>query len=1137
MPLPRTASCPTCNVALADDDRFCKRCGTEVSGVNASIVSAAGSSWTSPDTGSLSANSPWELILTRLREVTLGEFDVGRELGRGGMAAVFLAHDLALNRRVAIKVMAPGLMLGDGMVQRFRQEAITIANLSHAHIVTIHAVRQLADLHFFVMQFVEGQSLETALRTHGTLPVHIVKAMLHQVGSALSYAHRRGVVHRDIKPGNILLSGDGDSLVTDFGIAKVAEGPTQTQTGMVVGTPTYMSPEQCFATEVDGASDQYSLGIVAYQMLTGRVPFTGSAFAIMKGHTTEPVPPIRESLPDVPAEVDSAILRMLAKSPSERFASFAEALAAMGAGPIGENAALRNELIRLAAVEERREQLGELLRTPSSPAPKSRPSRRSASPDATPITPRTPAPPPTAIAIAIAPLANALEVGDEVELRASVRGTSDDEELRWASETPDTASIDAERGVLTAIAAGDAVVVARLGGAEERLSFSVIAPRVTTIRVDVPTADVRVGDTHTLVAHPLDKSGATLERPLEWSVVGASAEIGQDGTVRLHDTGRAAVSVMCDGVYETIVLQVAPARVATIEIIPPGEALEVGHSVVLGARARDVRGSVLTDRAVRWTVSPGDRARVDAAGVLSALQAGEVRVTATAEDVSATLALVIPPARAVTVAITNVPEFIRDGDRFTLTVLARDVRGTSVTRTVQWRSSEPSVATVDRSGEVHAIAAGAADISVTVDGVSTSARLLVHATPEAFAAAQRGPSEHLAPASATEVLSALVQSDESASLKSEMAAAPPRPAPSPAIREEEGSAPAERIAVISDSAATVGPTRSRPAWAYAAAAVPILAIFLWLATRGGDASNSGGEAPSTASAPLPPSDAADPSGSVTSQLPENASRSFDSMSGAEPVEPAALPPEAPATAELRLDAPASSTLIPAQSLQLRASARDSRTGAAVNANIRFTSSDSRVARVDARTGEVTAVAPGRVTITADAGDAGRRTVPLRVLASATETVAQQPSVETPPVATPPVRSDATTNAPPTASAAAPVITRAQLEREARAAVDAYARAFESESLDRIRAVFPSIPPSFASGLSEFFGMANDVQVTINSFTPISPLNAEPGSRARVDVRVSIRYNDGRRSVTQSDTWPMTLQRDETRWRLTGVGEP
>ncbi|MBP6772691.1 MAG: protein kinase [Gemmatimonadaceae bacterium] len=255
--------CKTCNTPVVDGDKFCAQCGTPVSGVSASMLAGPGATRT-PESHRATGESAWDLVLGHLREMTIGEFEIGRELGRGGMAAVFLAHDVSLNRRVAIKVMAPGLMMGDDMIERFRREAITIANLQHANIVTVHAVRQRENLHFFVMQFVEGRSLDEILREQGKLPVDLVRPIVHQVGSALAYAHRRGVIHRDVKPGNILFSGDGDALVTDFGIAKVAESPTQTQTGMIVGTPMYMSPEQCMATDIDGASDQYSLGIVAY---------------------------------------------------------------------------------------------------------------------------------------------------------------------------------------------------------------------------------------------------------------------------------------------------------------------------------------------------------------------------------------------------------------------------------------------------------------------------------------------------------------------------------------------------------------------------------------------------------------------------------------------------------------------------------------------------------------------------------------------------------------------------------------------------------------------------------------------------------------------------------------------------------
>ena len=311
-------------------------------------------------------------MAARLQTATTGEYEIFTELGRGGMAAVYLARDLALNRRVAIKVMAPGLLLGQGTMERFKQEAVTVANLQHAHIVSIYGVRQIGDLHFFVMQFVPGRTLEGVLRDVGALPIPVVRAWLYEVGSALGYAHRRGVIHRDIKPGNILLNADGEAIVTDFGIAKVAESPNQTQTGTVVGTPVYMSPEQCYAKELTGASDQYSLGVVAYEMLVGRPPFSGSSFALMRAHTDSPPPPLQETRPDVPPAMEAAIMRMLAKTPEERFPSLADALVSLGATPLAHDDPLHAELQKLAAAAERLDQLADIVRTPASPVPKTR---------------------------------------------------------------------------------------------------------------------------------------------------------------------------------------------------------------------------------------------------------------------------------------------------------------------------------------------------------------------------------------------------------------------------------------------------------------------------------------------------------------------------------------------------------------------------------------------------------------------------------------------------------------------------------------------------------------------------------------------------------------------------------------------
>src|SRR5207302_1008452 len=178
--------------------------------------------------------------LDALRKATLGEYEVLAELGRGGMATVYLAHDLALDRKVAIKVLAPALLLmGEGMVERFKREARTAAALSHPHIIPIYAVKESEHVLYFVMKYVQGRALDTVIRDVGTLPIPMVQTILAQVGDALGYAHRHGVIHRDIKSANIMLDEDGRAVVTDFGIAKVVQAEGLTMTGVTVGTPTY----------------------------------------------------------------------------------------------------------------------------------------------------------------------------------------------------------------------------------------------------------------------------------------------------------------------------------------------------------------------------------------------------------------------------------------------------------------------------------------------------------------------------------------------------------------------------------------------------------------------------------------------------------------------------------------------------------------------------------------------------------------------------------------------------------------------------------------------------------------------------------------------------------------------------------
>jgi serine/threonine protein kinase len=260
-------------------------------------------------------------------------YELESEIGRGGMSVVYRARDLSLNRRVAIKVLPPELAYDPAVRTRFIREAQTSALLSHAHIVPIYDVGEREGIAYFVMALVTGGNLAALLAREPRLPIDEVRRLLCEIADALAYAHLRGVIHRDIKPDNILLDGDsGRAMVTDFGIARAMEAGTRlTVTGIAVGTPTYMSPEQAAGErEIDGRSDIYSLGVLAYQMLTGRVPFTGgNTMALLLKHVTERPQPIAELRPETPRTMREAVERALIKAPEDRWptaASLREAL-------------------------------------------------------------------------------------------------------------------------------------------------------------------------------------------------------------------------------------------------------------------------------------------------------------------------------------------------------------------------------------------------------------------------------------------------------------------------------------------------------------------------------------------------------------------------------------------------------------------------------------------------------------------------------------------------------------------------------------------------------------------------------------------------------------------------------------------
>jgi eukaryotic-like serine/threonine-protein kinase len=269
--------------------------------------------------------------LSALSQALAGQYDIEREIGRGGMGIVYLARDLNLDRPVAIKTL-PAHLAGSGDVrERFLREARTAAHLSHPSIVPIHRADEIAGQVFFVMGYVDGDSLAQRIQERGRPPFTETIAQLRDVALALGYAHARGVVHRDVKAENILIErASGRAVVTDFGIARLAESKQLTATGQVLGTVHYMSPEQVTGEALDGRSDVYSLGIVAFLAFSGRFPFdSDTPSAILVSHVTRPAPRLGDVAPDVPVAIAAIVDRCLAKSAADRFdtcGALAEAL-------------------------------------------------------------------------------------------------------------------------------------------------------------------------------------------------------------------------------------------------------------------------------------------------------------------------------------------------------------------------------------------------------------------------------------------------------------------------------------------------------------------------------------------------------------------------------------------------------------------------------------------------------------------------------------------------------------------------------------------------------------------------------------------------------------------------------------------
>jgi serine/threonine protein kinase len=254
----------------------------------------------------------------------LGKYQIVSEIGRGGMAVVYKAFDPILQRYVALKVLSPRLASEESIMRRFEREAQTAANLKHPNIVVIHDVGSADSYHFLVMELLEGRTLREEIRLKGALPVARVAPITAQLASALDYAHQHNLIHRDVKPSNVILGPDDHATLTDFGLVRAMHGSRLTEVGSSLGTLDYMPPEQMAGEEVDWRSDVYSLGVVVYESLTGRMPFSADTpFSLMRKIMYEAPPPLSQVV-QVPPTVDRVVMQALAKSPEDRFRTAGE---------------------------------------------------------------------------------------------------------------------------------------------------------------------------------------------------------------------------------------------------------------------------------------------------------------------------------------------------------------------------------------------------------------------------------------------------------------------------------------------------------------------------------------------------------------------------------------------------------------------------------------------------------------------------------------------------------------------------------------------------------------------------------------------------------------------------------------------
>jgi serine/threonine protein kinase/uncharacterized protein YjdB len=735
-----TATCHNCGFPVASGARFCQNCGVDVSQEQAMVPTMSVAALAS-------RRSVTAVSLELLRDETLGEYEILGELGRGGMATVYLAHHIALDRKVAIKVLSPSLV-DEGLAERFRREARTAASLNHPHIIPIYGVYERSTLIYFVMKFVAGQSLDPILKNLGKFPVKMAQTVLAQAASALGYAHRRGVIHRDVKPANIMLDEEGWVVVTDFGIAKAPSATGLTLTGVTVGTPAYMSPEQCLGKEVTGASDQYSLGVVAYELLTGRKPFTATtAMAMMYAHFNETPTPLRELRPDIPEDLEASVLRMLEKDPEKRWPRIDDSF---GTPVLAHDDPVRDQLVRFAQASPNAT-MAARISVPTSPVPPARrtstrlPVSASTTEPVLPVKTRgeeppkgevvVPPPEPVGPATGTPPAPPDAPPADKAGEAATVSLPSHDVE----AHPPARPSVTPGLGRKTT-----AKVLAPAPRRSRSLVWAAGALGVIAVGAVLITRSPKEAG--------LPPPPATADTTTPAGGVTARGDSGKAG-VPDPTGGRTAAADTSKSSASTG--QPEPAAIARLEIPQGSQILEVGKSVALAVRLLGTDGHTLPDRGpVAWSSSSPGVAVVDVSGTIRGVAAGRATITARLEGRKASVAVTVRPASTQPTAEVPVasirlqPETasVPVGQAVTLSAVLLDSKGRELTaRPVSWLSTDSALAAVSQSGTVSGRSPGSARIVARVEGATGTAEITVLAEPVTSVRVSGTPGEPLKP--------------------------------------------------------------------------------------------------------------------------------------------------------------------------------------------------------------------------------------------------------------------------------------------------------------------------------------------------------------------------------------------------------